>query len=366
MEKKAVFQMFKNTLIVCCLLLLSCSAENNSEKKSMFDPVVQSEFIFSLEDAPTPECHASTIAESQGRLVAAWFAGTKEKNRDVGIWISHKADGRWSEPFEVVNGVQKDGNRYPCWNPVLFQPENGALMLFYKVGPNPREWWGMQTTSADGGKTWSQPQKLPPGILGPIKNKPLQLATGTLFCPTSTEHDGWKIQIERSDDLGKTWSTTGDLNDGKNIGAIQPTILSYSNGRLQLLCRTENGFIAECWSPDNGKTWGALRATDLPNPNSGIDGLSLRDGRQLLVYNPTAGEWGARVPLSVAVSNDGKKWQPVFDLEPVTNPATVDEEEYSYPGVIQTADGMVHIVYTWNRKTVKHVVLDPEKLLAAE
>jgi predicted neuraminidase len=78
-----------------------------------------------------------------------------------------------------------------------------------------------------------------------------------------------------------------------------------------------------------------------------------------LVYNPTAGDWGARVPLSVAVSSDGVQWDRVLDLEPVTDPTTVDDEEYSYPGVIQAKDGRVHVVYTWNRKTVKHVVIDP-------
>lgn len=350
--------------VISFMLLLGCS--NKKGGQNLHRSIVISEDIFSVENAPTPECHASTIAESQGHLLAAWFAGTKEKNKDVGIWIARKENGHWSAPVEVVNGVQRDGRRFPCWNPALYQPREGALMLFYKVGPNPREWWGMLTTSADGGQTWSVPGKLPAGILGPIKNKPVQIQSGVMLCPTSTEHDGWKIQIESCDVNGENWRSSGDLNDGKIIGAIQPTILSYQNNRLQLLCRTQNGFIAECWSNDGGKSWGELTPTVLPNPNSGIDGVSLQDGRQLLVYNPTDGEWGARVPLTVAISTDGDHWQPVFDLEPVTNPETVDDEEYSYPSVIQTADGLVHVVYTWNRKTVKHVVLDPSLLIATK
>ncbi|MCB9500851.1 MAG: exo-alpha-sialidase [Deferribacteres bacterium] len=332
----------------------------------MHESVLKSEFVFELENAPTPECHASTVAESKEGLVAAWFAGTKEKNKDVGIWVSRLEGTNWTAPVEVVNGVQDDGTRYPCWNPVLFQPEDHSLMLFYKVGPSPREWWGMLVTSDDGGKTWSAPEKLPEGILGPIKNKPVQLANGDLLCPTSTEHDGWRVQIERTADFGKTWTTTGDLNDGKEIGAIQPSILFHADSQLQILCRTKNEFISESWSNDNGETWSPMTMTDLPNPNSGIDAVTLKDGRQLLIYNPTNGDWGARVPLSVAISPDGKKWTRVFDLEPVTNPDTVDDEEYSYPGVIQTADGLVHIVYTWNRKSVRHVVLDPAKLEGVE
>jgi predicted neuraminidase len=183
-----------------------------------------------------------------------------------------------------------------------------------------------------------------------------------MISPSSTEDDGWKVYIERTSDLGQTWTISGALNDGKTIGAIQPTVLSYPGNRMQILCRTQQGFISECWSDDSGKTWSEMKATSLPNPNSGIDAVSMKDGRQLLVYNPTGGDWGARVPLSIALSGDGKDWKKMFDLEPVTNPDTVDDEEYSYPGVIQTSDGMIHVVYTYNRQTVKHVVIDPAKI----
>jgi len=105
-----------------------------------------------------------------------------------------------------------------------------------------------------------------------------------------------------------------------------------------------------------------MKPTGLPNPNSGIDAVTLKDGRHLLVYNPTSKNWGDRVPLSVALSNDGKKWNEIFQLEAVTNPETTDEEEYSYPSIIQAPDGMVHIVYTWNRKTVKYILIDPTKI----
>ncbi|HSH92904.1 MAG TPA: exo-alpha-sialidase, partial [Roseimicrobium sp.] len=139
--------------------------------------LVKSEFIY--ETAPFPSCHASTIVQTaRGGLVAAWFGGTAEKNPDVGIWVARLERGRWSAPIEVANGIQyrkADGSvvRHPTWNPVLFQPTTGPLMLFYKAGPNPEEWWGMLTASTDGGKSWEQPRRLPEGILGPIKNKPV-------------------------------------------------------------------------------------------------------------------------------------------------------------------------------------------------
>jgi len=351
------------------LVLLTFSCEKKSKLTQNMEPpkhaaIVSEEFIYEIDQALTPQCHASTIEVSNGIPVASWFGGTEEKNDDVGIWVSRKTEGKWSVPKEVATGVQEDGTRFPCWNPVLFKPKDQPLILFYKVGPNPQEWWGLYMTSEDDGKTWSTPVKLPEGILGPIKNQPIQLTDGTILSPTSTESKkgGWRIYLEVSNDMGKTWSKTEYLNDGKEFGAIQPAILNYGKGKLQLLSRTDKEVITENWSEDLGKTWSKMEATSLPNPNSGIDAVSLKDGRQLLVYNPTGNNWGDRVPLSIAISSDGKKWNRILELEPLTDKTDKEGEEYSYPTMIQDSKGLVHIVYTWNRKTVKYVVLDPEKM----
>lgn len=356
------------TLLLSLILFnISCEKKpetSNNANKTKNEAIVTEEFIYEIKDALTPQCHASTIEVSNGIPIASWFGGTEEKNDDVGIWFSRKIDGKWSIPKEVANGIQEDGKRYPCWNPVLFKPKNKPLVLFYKVGPNPREWWGLYITSKDDGLTWSAPVKLSDGILGPIKNQPIQLTDGTILSPTSTESkkDGWRIYLEISKDQGQTWSKTAYLNDGKQFGAIQPSILNYGKGKLQLLSRTDKEVITENWSEDNGNTWSKMEATNLPNPNSGIDAISLKDGRQLLVYNPTGKNWGDRVPLSIAISSDGKKWDRILDLEPLTEKTDKEGEEYSYPTMIQSSNGMIHIVYTWNRKTVKYVVLDPGKL----
>ena len=314
--------------------------------------LLRSEFIY--DTAPFPSCHASTIVETKpGELVAAWFGGTHERHPDVGIWLSRQVSGRWTAPAEVANGVQSPTNRFPCWNPVLFQPRPGPLLLFYKVGPSPGSWWGMLMTSADGGQTWSKPSRLPQGIVGPIKDKPVQLASGDILCPSSSEHNGWRVHFERTPDLGQTWQATGPVNDGKEISAIQPSILFHPGNRLQAVGRTRQGAIFQIWSADGGATWGKMSLTSLPNPNSGIDAVTLRDGRQLLVYNHTA---KGRSPLNVAVSRDGEQWQTALTLEDQPG------KEFSYPAVIQTSDGMVHITYTWKRERIKHAVVDPEKL----
>ena len=271
----------------------------------------------------------------------------------MGIWSSRFEEGKWTPPVEVANGVESPAKRYPCWNPVLFQPKTGPLMLFYKVGPSPSKWWGMLMTSEDSGKSWSKPRRLPEGILGPIKNKPVQLSNGEILCGTSTEHAGWRVHFERSSDLGQTWQATPPVNDGKKIEAIQPSILFNGGGRLEALGRTQQGKIFQIWSEDEGRTWGQMTLTSLPNPNAGTDAVTLRDGHHLLVYNHTA---KGRSPLNVAVSAGGKTWQAALVLE--------DEPgmEFSYPAVIQTSDGLVHITYTWKRQRVKHAVLAPAKL----
>ena len=157
--------------------------------------ILQSEFIYDM-NPPTLSCHASTIVQTRDGLAAAWFGGTAEGNKDVGIWVSLLLGAKWSPPVEVATGVQGDGSRLPCWNPVLFQYHDGLLELFYKIGKNPREWWGMMMESSDAGKTWSSPRRLPAGILGPIKDKPVLLSDGTLLCPSSTEDAGWQAHME--------------------------------------------------------------------------------------------------------------------------------------------------------------------------
>lgn len=337
-------------------LFVGCSSTNAATLEQQ-PGYVKSEFIF--ESAPFPECHASTIVQAlDGTLVASWFGGTREKNPDVGIWVSRHENGQWTQPMEVANGVQTNGKRYPTWNPVLFQQPAGPLILFFKVGPSPSTWWGEMMVSRDDGKTWTDRHRLPDGILGPIRNKPLVVGD-RLLCGSSTEDHGWIVHIEATSDLGKTWEKSGPLNSVDQFGAIQPTILKWPDGRVQILNRSKQGVITSCWMKEDWKTWSSMEATDLPNPNSGIDGVVLKDGRALLVYNHVGKKgnlWGGdRSPLNVAVSRDGKTWQAALVLED-------KKGEFSYPAVIQSADGMVHITYTWKRKRIKHVIVDPAKL----
>jgi predicted neuraminidase len=227
----------------------------------------------------------------------------------------------------------------------------------------------MVMTSRDGGRSWGAPRRLPDGIIGPVKNKPVILKDGTWLSGSSTEGNSarasteasWRVHFERSRDAGATWEKVGPVGIGPRFDAIQPSILLHRDGSLQAVGRTKQGVVFQTWSKDNGQTWTALSALPLPNPDSGIDALTLADGRHLIVYNHSAHRAnepkGERYPLDVALSTDGLAWRHVLTLErdPITS-------GYAYPAVIQTSDGRVHITYTHGRKTIKHVVLDPARL----
>jgi predicted neuraminidase len=327
--------------------------------EAMQPSVVLTEFVSM--HPPTPQCHAGTLVETPKGLVAAWFGGKQERDPSVGIWLSRHLSGQWTNPREVANGKQPDGSRLPTWNPVLFRSATGRLMLFYKIGPDPQHWWGMLMTSDDDGASWSAPRRLPPGILGPIKNKPIQLVNGDILSPSSTEQGGWRVHIERSVDDGRTWVAGRDVSS-HDIDAIQPSLLLKQDGAIEAVGRTRQGKLFWSQSRDAGQHWSPLRLLDVDNPNAGIDAVALADGRYLLVYNPASPGpqwWDGRGTLAVAISADGLHWKRVLTLEDKPG------QEYSYPAVMQSRDGLVHVLYTWQRTRMRHVVIDPVRLGAA-
>lgn len=319
--------------------------------------IVLSEFVSA--SPPTLQSHASTIVDTTSGLVVAWFGGRQERDPGVGIWLARQQAGHWAAPAEVADGVQPDGSRQPCWNPVLFRPRGGPLMLFYRIGPDPQHWWGMLKTSRDDGAHWSAAQRLPDGVLGPVKDKPVQLADGSIVSPSSNELGRWRIHFERSIDNGRTWELGTPIANPDGIEAIQPSLLAWSDDSLQAIGRTRQNRLFTTRSSDGGRTWSALKLLHVPNPNSGVDAVMLGEHRALLVYNPTQhGEnwWDGRGTLAVAISRDGEHWTKALTLEDDAG------AEFSYPAVIQGGDGMVHIVYTWKRLRIRHAVIDPGKL----
>lgn len=315
--------------------------------------MLRREYIY--DEALIPSCHASTLVVTEKEVHAAWFGGTREGAPDVAIWFARREgtgpEGRWTAPEKVASG-----NGVPCWNPVLHLPRRGPLLLFYKVGPSPQTWTGALLRSESGGARWSPPELLPAGILGPVKNKAFELPDGTLVCGTSTEsYQVWGCWVERTPDLGKSWSKHGPINvPGHLYGIIQPAVFGTPEGKLAMLCRCRGLHqMVRASSEDGGKTWTQAAPIELPQNNSGLDAVRLRDGRVVLIYNHTT---SGRSPLNLSVSRDlGRTWKPGPVLES-------DPGEYSYPAIVEGPDGRVHFTYTWNRKRIRYGVLEPADL----
>jgi predicted neuraminidase len=316
--------------------------------------------------------HASTVVElKDGNVMAAWFGGSREGAPDVAIYGARLHDGAWSAPTELARAAG-----VPCWNPVLFHTLDGRLWLYYKYGPKPAVWAGARKWSTDEGRTWSNEERLPPGILGPIKDKPLVLPDGVIVSGSSVETPRWTAWIERSVDNGSTWTKSGpitipdstDVPDDSTIaeirsklaptgghypprmisvGIIQPSVVWLGGHHLRFYARsqTRSALIAVADSMDDGRSWTQAHFIGLPNPNSGIDAVRLKDGRVVLAFNDS---FDQRTPLNLAVSADGEHFRIFKTLE--DGPG-----EYSYPALVEAANGDLLVTYTWRRQTIKFV-----------
>ncbi len=302
--------------------------------------------------------------------MAAWFGGTKEGASDVAIWGSRRVGGKWTIPAELE---REKG--FPSWNPVLFHTKDGRLWLYYKVGPSPSQWTAGRMYSEDEGKTWSKEERLPAGMLGPIRAKPLVLEDGTIVSGSSVEaHESWAVWVERSTDSGKTWKKIGpitvsreadadeppaadplkdapgwaaDKGPRKHVGIIQPSIVYLGGKHLRLYARSRTlaSKVVVADSLDDGQTWTKARFIDVPQNNSGLDVARLSDGRIVMIFNNTT---VGRTPLNLAVSRDGEHFNVFATLEDTLG-------QYSYPAIIQEPDGSLGMTYTWQRKTIKYV-----------
>ncbi len=330
------------------------------------------EFVFAPGSTSFPSSHASTVVElKNGDLLAAWFGGAHEGAPDVAIWTARLQGGHWSVPQAVARE-----HEIPTWNPVLFHTLDGRLWLYYKAGENAASWSASRMVSTDDGSTWSAPERLPAGLLGPIRAKPLVMPDGTIVAGSSMEaYKTWACWIERSTDGGVTWKKIGPITltklqdqaeppsvdpriadpearakqiDERDFkGIIQPTVVSLGGQHLRLyarsLSRAAKIMVAD--SQDGGQTWSATRFLEVPNNNSGLDVVVLRDGRVVLLCNDVP--YG-RTPLTLLVSKDGEHFKPFATLEDAPG-------EYSYPALIQRRDGDLEMTYTWQRTAIKHV-----------
>jgi predicted neuraminidase len=340
--------------LLLVLVSLSCTSVRKLKANNITNTFITNQPI-------TNSSHAATLVEFEpNKLMAAWFGGKYEGAKDVGIYFAVYKDKKWSEPLKLVTPLIIQNDTLPCWNPVLFKSKSENLYLFYKVGKNPREWFGAMIISKDNGNTWSDAKYFPKGILGPIKNKPIEPTPGIILCGSSTESVGdnkWRVHVERYTEETDSWEKIAIVNN-KEFEIIQPTFLVHSKNEIQMLSRSKHNKIISSWSADNGNTWERTDSIPVVNSNSGIDALTLAKKSFLLVNNPLpqGKDWfNGRNILDVEYSKDGIKWQKLFDLE------NQEKGEFSYPAIIQTHDNKIHILYTYDRKYIKHVAFELEK-----
>jgi predicted neuraminidase len=345
-------------LLSISFFMLSCSSPREqsanlplpSDSFSMNLTTVHYEHVFE-EDRPFPQCHASTmIGLDNGTYLLAWFAGTREKSDDVGIWMAQGQPGNWSAPYLAVK-TRND----PHWNPVLFKDPDGKVYLYFKVGKEIDFWETLVMHSYNAGETWSAPRELVPGDKGgrgPVRNQPIILSDGTWLAPASVERNKvWDVFIDRSEDGGLTWEATEKVPLDRSVitgeGVIQPALWESKPGHVHMLMRSSSGKICRSDSEDYGKSWSPVYETELPNNNSGIDVTQIAGDTIALIFNPVGENWGKRYPITVAVSVDnGISWPLKVDIE-----KGEEKMELSYPDIFYQ-DGHLVACYTWNRERI--------------
>ncbi|TYH19857.1 hypothetical protein ES288_A05G385200v1 [Gossypium darwinii] len=283
---------------------------------------LKEEFTFPAGSAPFNSCHASTIVEvSKCHFLVAYYGGTSEGAPDVKIWLQKYRGGRWYTPI-----VMDEEPNVPMWNPPLLLRNRHLL-----CGSSVESWnsWG----------AWAEV----------VMRISTTLAVKSPYYVLTSFVYGME---QVTPDSGRTWKKYGPIYvKSQVLSVIQPVPYLTAKGNLRLLMRYFNNISRVCMAEsfDGGQGWGYAIPTELPNPNSGIDGVKLRDGRLLLAYNTIS-----RGVLKVSLSkDDGDSWQDSLTLEETQG------MEFSYPAVIQASDGLVHITYTYNRTQIKHVVVQP-------
>ena len=311
-----------------------------------------------------PSYHVASIAELPGgRLAAIWYAGSREGATDVAIcFATHDPEAStWSRPrpiltpalaeHELGRAIRKVGN------PVIFSDATGKLWLLY-VTITVGGWSGSSlnlTTSDDAGQSWTPSRRL---ALSPffnlselVRNRPAPLSGGGWAVPIYHELYGKFAEVLWLRTTGtELLATKSRINGGRS--GFQPTLAPLTTNTALVFLRdcSPRKRISVARTDDAGRSWSAPDALDLPNPGSGLASLRLADGRVLLAFNDAP---FGRSNLRLAASeDDGRTWKRLATL------ADEPRAEFSYPYLLQTRDGTIHLVYTWKRKGIKHVAFN--------
>jgi predicted neuraminidase len=339
-------------------LLLPAAEQTSASEFAGSIPLLEQQFLESNPAAPS--VHASTITQlSDGRMIAAWFGGTREGAKDVSIYGAHwdKQTRSWGTPSVIVDAgsASRELGRYvkKVGNPVLHCDQSGRVWLYY-VTVSVGGWSGSFVTvkySDDGGACWSDSKRLLSSpffnISNLVRSVPLEMTDGSILLPVYHEFLAKYGEILHL-------SPDGDLiakyRMGNSVGALQPTLAAVDDSTILAFHRRigdSHPRVLANRSTDGGRTWTDTAAIDLPNPNASVAVVSRNDGGFLMALNASETE---RTELSLAVSDDGNQWEVIK-----TFPAIADDLESSYPTLFRADDGTYHLTYTWAREKICHL-----------
>jgi len=320
---------------------------------------------YACEECLVPSVHGANVVETlDGGLLATWFGGSREGGRDVVLWGAEFSPGSlsWSTPRRIVGPAETQAmlGRYikTVGNSVLVRGEQGELWLYY-VTVSVGGWAGSSLNailSQDDGKTWDAPRRL---ITSPFfnfstlnKSGALRYSDGTIGLPVYHEFIGKFAELLHLDNAGRVLDKTR-ITHGRH--SIQPVVLPLDGQQALALMRDTGpkpGRVLISRSNDAGQHWSADEKLQLPNPDSAVAGLRRSDGSLLLVFNDTE---SGRSSLALAVSRDqGQSWKTVKHFEQSSD----GNGEFSYPSLIRSSNGTMHLLYTWNRKRIRHITFN--------
>ena len=370
--------------------------------------VLKAQFVSSV---PGQAVHAASLVELlDGSLRAVWFSGSREGSGDVTIQTSvwGKASQQWGQESTIFSRtqLQRGLQRYvkKIGNPVIARAPDGSLHL-WMVNVSLGGWAGSAITwarSVDEGATWSLPQRL---VTSPflntstlVKAAPVAMTQGQVSLPVYHEFITKFAEVLRLDSSGRV---IDKVRIPGSHSSLQPVVLASSEQAAQAFMRaTQGGQVVNSSSQDAGKTWSVAASISESNPDSALAGVVLHDGSRWLALNPTK---AGREKLALIKLDDplGKKItiEPTAENKKLTNSFTVDAyaaalraelessgatdgqiaayiasaerqlckagrcaQEFSYPFLLQSRDGTLHLLYTWQRSRIKHVQFSPSEL----
>ncbi|OUS76678.1 hypothetical protein B1748_11335 [Paenibacillus sp. MY03] len=319
----------------------------------------------------TSHC-ANLIELDQGDLLCVWFSGSAEGNPDTNIIMSRLPLGAagWTEPIELSCDPDRSEQ-----NPVLFQQPNGELWLMHTSNEPHNQTTSrvVRRISADRGHTWSDPEIMFDGPGFFLRHPVVIMDNGNWLLPAyyCKEEDEYAI-VFISGDQGNTWTEHTIPEVSRRV---QMSVVSLPDGSLFAMFRSrDSDRIYTSRSHDYGVTWTAPERSELPNNNSSMQVVRLINNHLALIYNPASLEnnnfrWyekngqtlkkALRTPLTIAISQDeGETWPRKLDLQVADQEYWENEIGYSYPSILQSRDGAIHVAFTYLRKGIKYYKLD--------